>query len=82
MLNLKYNTNEVICKTETDHRHGEWQLVVAWAGGREGKYWEFGIIRVKLLYIEWMKVLLYSSKVLLYSIGGWIQYPLINHNGK
>ena len=43
MLNLKYNTNEVICKTETDHRHGEWQLVVAWAGGREGKYWEFGI---------------------------------------
>ena len=39
--------------------------------------WEFGISRGKLLYIEWI-----NSKVLLYSTGSYIQYPVINHNGK
>ena len=39
--------------------------------------WEFGISRCKLLYIEWM-----INKVLLYSRGNSIQYPLINHNEK
>ena len=39
--------------------------------------WEFGISRCKLLYIEWM-----DNKVLLYSKGNYIQYPVINHNGK
>ena len=31
----------------------------------------------KPLYIEWI-----SNKVLLYSTGNYIQYPVINHNGK
>ena len=39
--------------------------------------WEFGISRCKLLYIEWI-----NNKVLLYSIGNYIQYPIMNHYGK
>ena len=45
------------------------------AGG--GMDWEFGISRCKLLYIEWT-----NNKVLLYSTGNYIQYPVINQNGK
>ena len=37
----------------------------------------FRINRCKLLHIEWI-----SSKILLYSTGNYIQYPLINCNGK
>ena len=39
--------------------------------------WEFGISRCKLLYIGWI-----NNKVLLYSTGNYIHYPVINHNGK
>ena len=39
--------------------------------------WEIGVSRYKLLYIEWM-----DNKVLLYSTGNFIQYPVINHHGK
>ena len=39
--------------------------------------WEFGVSRCKLLHIEWI-----NNKVLLYSTGNYIQYPVINHNGK
>ena len=39
--------------------------------------WEFGISRFKLLYVEWI-----NNKVLLYSTGNYIQYPMINHDGK
>ena len=55
------------------------RLVVAngeqgWGGGKE---WEFGVSRCKLSYIEWI-----NNKALLYSTGNYIQYPVINHNGK
>ena len=48
-------------------------------GAEGGMDWEFGISRCKLLilYIEWI-----NNKVLLYSTGSYIQYPVINHNGK
>ena len=47
-------------------------------GGGEGEIdWEFGVRRRKLLYIEWI-----NSKVLLYSTGNYIQYPVIKYNGK
>ena len=46
-------------------------------GAGRGLDWEFGISRGKLLYIEWI-----NSKVLLYRTGNYIQYPVINHNGK
>ena len=48
--------------------------------GREGgeeEDWEFGISSCKLLHIIWI-----HNKVLLYSTGNYIQYPVINHNGK
>ena len=45
--------------------------------GDGGMELEFGIIRGKLLYIEWI-----NDKVLLCSIGNYIQYPVISHNGK
>ena len=45
--------------------------------GREGRDWEFGTGRCKLLYTGWIK-----NKVLLYSMGNYIQYPMINQNGK
>ena len=38
---------------------------------------EFGISTGKLLYIGWI-----NNKVLLYSTGNYIQYLIINHNGK
>ena len=43
------------------------------AGG--GIDWKFVISR--LLRIEWK-----NNKVTLYNIGNYIQYPVINHNGK
>ena len=39
--------------------------------------WEFGISRCKLWYIGWI-----NNSVLLYSTGNYIQYLLINRNGK
>ena len=39
--------------------------------------WEFEIRRYKLLHIKWI-----NSKGLLYSTGNYIQFPVINHNGK
>ena len=38
---------------------------------------ELGVSRCKLLYTEWINI-----KVLLQSTGNYIQYPVINHNGK
>ena len=35
------------------------------------------ISRCKLVYIEWI-----NNRVLLYSTGNYIQYPIIKHNGK
>ena len=46
------------------------------ARGR-GQEWEFGVSRCKLVCIEWI-----NNKVLLYSTGNYIQYPVINSNGK
>ena len=47
-------------------------------GGQGGVMdWEFGISRCKLVYTRWI-----NNKDLLYSTGNYIQYPVINHNGK
>ena len=64
--------------TKQKQTHIENKLTVAKAeGGGGGMDWEFGISRCKLLYIEWI-----NNKVLLYSTGNYIQYPIINHNEK
>ena len=62
------------------HREQTCGWGVGWGGvgwGGRGMDWEFGISRCKLLYIEWI-----NNKVLLCSTGNYIQYPVINHNGK
>ena len=43
----------------------------------EGTDWKFGVNRCKLIYRECI-----NNKVLLYSTGNYIQYPVINHIGK
>ena len=59
----------------TDTENG---LVVAkGVQGGGGMEWEFGVSRCTLLYIGQI-----NNKVLLYSTGNYIQYPVINHNGK
>ena len=45
--------------------------------GKRGMDWEFETSRCKLLNIGWI-----NNKVLLYSTGDYMQYPVINHNGK
>ena len=44
---------------------------------RGRKDWEYRNNRCKLLYVEWI-----NNKVLPYSTGNYVQYPVINHNGK
>ena len=57
----------------------EIRLVVAkWKEWVEGRMeWEIGISRCKLLYTEWI-----NNKILLHSTENYIQYPMVNHNGK
>ena len=55
----------------------EQNCVCPGGGGEGGRDWEFGTSRYKLLHIGWI-----NNKVLLYSTKNYIQYPMINHNGK
>ena len=48
--------------------------MVAEGGGMD---WEFGTSICKLLHTERI-----NNKVILYSPGNYIQYPVINHKGK
>ena len=65
-------------KRKQTHRHREQTCgCQGGGGGCRGMDWEFGINRCKLLHIEWI-----NNKVLMYSTGNYIQYPVINHNGK
>ena len=77
MWNLKYDTHEIIYETETDSDIENRLVVAKGEGTGEGNDWEFGVSRCKLLYREWI-----NSKVLLYSTGNSIHYPVINRNGK
>ena len=54
------------------------RLVVAKGEGvGGGTEQEVGVSRCKLLYVEWI-----NNNVLLYSTENYMQYPMINHNGK
>ena len=56
----------------------ESRLVVAKVDGvGRGMEWEVEVNICKLLYIEWI-----NTKILLYSMGNYIHYPMINHSGK
>ena len=68
----------VSMKQKQTHRDREQACGCQGAGGQgERNNWEFGINRCKLLYIGWI-----NNRVLLYSTGNYIQYPVVNHNGK
>ena len=79
MWNLKKkNTNELIYKTEIDSQTQKTNLLLPKGkGGGGGLNQKFGISRYKLLYIKQI-----NDKVLLYSRGNYIQYPVINHMEK
>ena len=51
--------------------------MVSIEGSGGGRDWEFGIGRCKILYVEWL-----NKKVMMYSTGNYIQYPMINCNGE
>ena len=72
MWNLKYGTNELIYETDK-----EIKLVVAKWGHWGGTDWELVISRCKQLYREWI-----NNKIRLHSTEDYVQYPVINHNGK
>ena len=73
MWNLKYDTNELIYETETDSQTRRTDLwLPRGRKSRGGVDWEFGMSRYKLLSIAWI-----NNKVLLYSTGNHIQYPVI-----
>ena len=61
---------------ETDSETGNRLVVDKGEGGGGGMEWEFGVSRCKLLHTGWI-----NNKVLLYSTGCYIQYPMINHHG-
>ena len=62
-----------LSRTQNKIRDIENRLVIVKVeGGGRGKKWKFGISRCKLVYIEWI-----NNKVLLYSTGNYIQYPVI-----
>ena len=76
MWNIVYDANLSIKRKQT-HRHRE-QMHGRPKERRWGEIdWEFGTSRCKLLYMEQI-----NSEVLLYSTENYIQYPVINHNGK
>ena len=74
MWNLKNNTNELIYKTETDSQTQETNMVTKRKGWHK---LEYGIKRGTLPNIKQI-----NNKDLLYSTGNYIQYHIINYNGK
>ena len=67
---LRHDASEPIYETESCQRSqtGGWQ-------GAEG--WWGEVSKCKLLYTEWI-----NNKVLLYSTGNYIQYPIMEKNIK
>ena len=52
-------------------------LVLKLPSSGKGMDWEFGVGRCKLLHLAWI-----NNKVLMYSTGNYVQYPVLNHSGK
>ena len=53
------------------------RLAVAKGEDWKRNEWGYGVSTCKLLYVQWI-----NNKVLLYSTENYIQYPVINRNGK
>ena len=74
-LNWSQFKNKINNNIEIDSQTQKTNLWLPKGKGR-GINQELGINRYTLLYIK------YINKDLLYSTGNYIQYPVINHNGK
>ena len=79
MWNIKYNTKWMYLQNrnrliDIDRHREQADLPRGWGWERNGL--ESGISRYKLLCIGWI------NKVPVCSTGKFIQYPVINHNGK
>ena len=64
-------------KQKQTHRHTEQTVVAKGETALRGMKGKFGTGRCKLLYTERI-----NNKTLLYGIGNYSQYPIINRNGK
>ena len=71
LCNLKYDTNRLYDKAETDPQIERRGCGCQGGGGRID--WEFKISRCKRLHVQWV-----NNKVLLRSTGNYIQYPVKN----
>ena len=76
MQNLTYGTNELIYETET---RGYRNQTCCQGGGGRGRAGagDRGQQTEAIIYTEWINI-----RVLLYSTGNYIQYPVINYDGK
>ena len=63
-------------KQKQTHRYREWICCCQGGGDGEARIGSLGLANA-ISYIEWIK-----NKVLQYSTGNYIQYPVVNHNGK
>ena len=75
--NIKYDTNELI-RDRNRPTDIENRLVAKREGGREGMGGEAGVSRYKLLHTERIN----NRSSSLFSTPDYIQYPVLNHNGK
>ena len=64
-------------KQKQTHSHIEKTCGYQGRGGWGRDEWEVEVSRCKRLYTEWI-----NNKVLLYSKGNYIQYPMIKYNEK
>ena len=77
MWNVKYDTDELLLNrnrlTDIESKH-----VVVMSEGRVGDRWigSLGLADANY-YIEWINI-----KILLCTTGNYIQYPVINHDGR
>ena len=67
----------IYTKQKQTHRHREKTYSCQGVGWGGGKDWEFGNSTGKLLHTGWI-----NNKALLYGTRNYIQYPVLNHNGK
>ena len=68
---------QMILPMKQNHRHRELTGGCQGGGVGGGMEWEVAFSRCKLLYREWI-----NNKIELYSTENYIQYPMMNHDGK
>ena len=77
MWNLKHDANSLSMRQKYTHIQRTDLWLPRGREGRGGMNWAFGVSRCKLLQIGWI-----NNNDVLTSTGTYIQYPVINHDGK